>query len=272
MPVAQVHRTHGLMVAQAREDLVAAADRVLFIPLGGTAVGTGLGAPDGFAEEAVTRLSELSGLALHQADHPGYGLSSLEPFAAVADAMSRAGRSLARVAGDLRLLSSGPVGGIGEVVLPALQAGSSMMPGKINPVLPELVIEVHYQLAGAATVVGLAAASVDLEVTPMGPVATVELLQGLSRLEAVAHLFADRCLDGLWWDRANVAANLRGSLADAVELSSTVGYESVARSRYADFIQHGPTPGESAQATPTPGPVRRPRTPVWPASTRHTES
>ncbi len=272
VPVAQVHRTHGLTVARAREDLAATADRVLFVPLGGTAVGTGLGAPEGFADEAVKQLSELSGLALQKAQHPGYGLSSLEPFAAVADAMSRAGRSLARVAGDLRLLSSGPVGGIGEVVLPALQAGSSMMPGKINPVLPELVIQVHYQLAGAATVVGLAAASVDLEVTPMGPVAIVELLQGLSRLEAVARLFTDRCLDGLWWDRANVAANLRGSFADTVELSSTVGYENAARSRYAHFIQHGPSLGESAQGPTAPGPVRRPQTTAWPSSARHTES
>ena len=183
-------------------------------------------------------------------EHVGDGLASLEPFAIVADAMARAGRSLARVAGDVRLLSSGPVGGIGEVVLPALQAGSSIMPGKVNPVLPELVIQVHYQLSGAATIVGLAAASIDLEVTPMGPVAAAELLQGLSRLDAVARLFAERCLAGLRWHRPNVSANLRGSFAEAVELSSSVGYEAAARTRYAERMEDEPELRGVAQATP----------------------
>ncbi|MDQ4038024.1 MAG: lyase family protein [Actinomycetota bacterium] len=252
VPVSQVHLTHERSLARARKDLYDAAAPLLSVPLGGTAVGTGLGAPSRYAEEAVSQLRELTGLSLTLAEQFGVGLASLEPFAAVADAMARAGRSLARVAGDIRLLSSGPVGGIGEVVLPALQAGSSIMPGKVNPVLPELVIQVHYQLAGAATIVAMAAASVDLEVTPMGPVASVEILQGLSRLEAVARMFADRCLTGLRWHRPNVSANLEGSFADAVELSSSVGFEKAARTKYADVLEDEPElPGAAQQANAT---------------------
>jgi fumarate hydratase class II len=110
----------------------------------------------------------------------------------------------------------------------------------------------------------MAAGSVDLEVTPMGPVACVELLQGLARLEAVAVKFADLCLAGLWWDRANVAANLRGSFADAVELSTTVGYQNAARTRYSDFLQNGPTLGGAAPGAQAPQSPSEPRTTAWP--------
>ena len=123
-----------------------------------------------------------------------------------------------------------------------------MMPGKVNPVLPELVIQAHYQLTGAATVVGMAAASVDLEVTPMGPVVTVEILRGLSQLDAVARLFAERCLAGLRWNRQSVAANLRGSFADAVEMSSTLGYHDAARAKYTDLSRAEPGAPDAALA------------------------
>jgi aspartate ammonia-lyase len=229
IPVSAVHGAQAHALARAMDDLRLASDRLLAVPLGATAVGTGLGAVDGFRELAIGHLRVETGQDVRAAEDPRDGLASLEPFAAVADAMARAGRVLARIAADLRLLASGPVGGIGELALPAVQAGSSIMPGKVNPVLPELVMQTSYQLAGGAHVVQLAAGAGELEVTPMGPVVTAELLRGLRRLGRVAVLFADRCIDGLAWRRDAVAANLRGSLAEAVDAAGAMGYDAFTR-------------------------------------------
>jgi len=230
IPVADVHRSQAHALGRAVGDLEHTAGRLLEIPLGFTAVGTGLGAADGYRELALGYLSTETGLELRPATNPCDGLASLEPFAAIADAMAGAGRVMARIAADLRLLSSGPVGGIGEVHLPIVQAGSSLMPGKVNPVLPELVMQTSYQLTGAAHTVQLAAGAGELEVSPMGPVVTAELLTGLERLGRVATLFAERCIDGLEWCRDRVEANLHGSLQDAVESAARDGYEHAAPS------------------------------------------
>jgi aspartate ammonia-lyase len=229
-PVSDVHRSQATTVADAAAELEHAAAPLLAVPLGATAVGTGLGAPPGYRELAVGYLAEETGLAVVPGDLFA-GLASLEPFATVADATARAGRALARIAADLRLLSSGPIGGIGEVRLPSLQPGSSIMPGKVNPVLPELVLQVSYQLAAAAHAVHLAAGAGELELTVMGPVATDELLRALPRLGRVAVLFADRCVAGLAWRRDRVEANLRGSFQAAVEEAERVGYEEAAKHR-----------------------------------------
>jgi aspartate ammonia-lyase len=228
VPVRAVHEAQAYAISRSLADLDASARQLLSVPLGATAVGTGLGTPDGFAALAVDYLAEETGLDVRPADDPFAALASLEQFAAVADSMSRAGRVVARIASDLRLLASGPVGGIGEVSLPPLQPGSSMMPGKVNPVLPELVMQVSYQLAGAAHVVRLSAGAGELEVNTMGPVVTAELLRGLERLGRVAVLFADRCVGGMQWQTERVTANLRGSLKLAVESVELVGYEAVA--------------------------------------------
>jgi aspartate ammonia-lyase len=228
VPVAALHAAQAHAVARAGAELETVADDVLAVPLGGTAVGTGLGAPEGYRELVIRHLRDETRLDIRSADDLFAALATLEPYAAVADAMARAGRIVARVAADLRLLASGPVGGLGEVSLPALQPGSSIMPGKVNPVLPELAMQVSYQLAGAAETVRLAAGAGELEVTTMGPVVTVELLRGLQSLGRVAELFAERCVAGLHWRRDRVEANLRGSLKSAVESVGLVGYEQAA--------------------------------------------
>jgi aspartate ammonia-lyase len=228
LPVAAVHHAQAHTLARAEADHRQAADRLLAVPLGATAVGTGLGAPAGYRDSALAYLARETGLSLRPADNPYDGLASLEPFAAVADAMARAARVMARIAADIRLLASGPSGGIGEIELPAVQTGSSIMPGKVNPVMPELVMQTHYELAGAAHAVQLATAAGELEVTPMGPIVTAELLAGLQRLGRVAVLFADRCIVGLVWRRHAVEANLGASLQPAVESAVAVGYDAAA--------------------------------------------
>jgi aspartate ammonia-lyase len=225
IPVSAVHRAQAHAIAEAASALDERATKLLAVPLGVTAVGTGFGASNGYRELALAYLREETGLAVRHADDSFDALASLEKYALLADAVASTGRVVGRVAADLRLLSSGPVGGIGELGLPALQPGSSMMPGKVNPVLPELVMQVSYQLSGAAHVVHLASAAGELELAAMGPVVTSELLRGLGRLGRVAALFADLCIAGLRWHIDRIDANLAGSLEAAVDRAELVGYE-----------------------------------------------
>ncbi|MYS84613.1 lyase family protein [Embleya scabrispora] len=233
IPVSAVHRAQAHAIAEASTDLADVAERLLAVPLGGTAVGTGIGAADGFGAHAVRILAEATDLPVRPAKDPHHALASLEPLAHVTEAMSRSGRTIARVATDLRLLASGPHGGIAEVLLPGVQSGSSIMPGKVNPVIPELVMQTAFQLAGAATTAHLAVSAGELEVSPMAPVVTLGLLTGLPALAETARIFADRCVAGLCWDREAVARHLRGSLAPAVNSATTEGYEAAARAAYA---------------------------------------
>ncbi|MEV0286427.1 MULTISPECIES: lyase family protein [unclassified Kribbella] len=229
IPVADFHRGQAASIDPAADALAAAADPLYAVPLGGTAVGTGLGAAPGFAERALEELAAITDLPLTSSPSPSYALASLEPLTAVTEAASRAGRVLARIARDLRLLASGPVGGIGEIELPAVQAGSSIMPGKVNPVIPELVMQVSFLLNGATTAARGATEVGELEVSAMAPVVTLGLLDGLTNLHRVAEVFADRCINGLRWREDAVNRNLAGSLEPAVRTATTTGYDTAAR-------------------------------------------
>ena len=231
LPISAGLGAQALAVRRAGATLETATRGLREVPLGGTAVGTGLGAPDGFADLAVARLAALTGRDLLPARNRFDAIASLEGIAVVMDAIAGAGRVLGRIAGDLRLLAAGPVGGAGEVLLPPVQAGSSIMPGKVNPVIPELVMQTWFRLAGAAHTVQLAAASPELDVTPMGPIAVAETLASARALATVSELFAARCLDGLDWDLARVAANLAGSYHSEVVFAVEHGYDAAATRR-----------------------------------------
>jgi aspartate ammonia-lyase len=151
-------------------DLEAASSELLAVPLGATAVGTGFGAPEGYKELAVRYLAEESGLAVTPVEDPYDALSHLDKFIAVASHLVRSALAMAKIAADLRILSSGPLGGIDEVELPTVQVGSSIMPGKMNPVMPELVMQVSFEVRGTAAIVEAAAASGELELNVMEPV------------------------------------------------------------------------------------------------------
>ena len=233
IPVRNVHRAQAAAVQYAATALVESGRALHEVPLGGTAVGTGLGAPTGFTAQVVRELSEIVGFDLLAAASPTFLLGSLEPAVRVVEATAGAGRALARIGSDLRLLASGPGGGIGEVALPRMQAGSSMMPGKVNPVIPELVMQVSYQLEGSAASARAATVVGELEVTAMGPVVTLAALESLQRLTGVARIFAERCLRDLGWRPDVVSANLASSLESAVRDAGQLGYD-VAAARVRD--------------------------------------
>ena len=173
-------------------------------------------------------LARESGLAVTGADDLSDALANLDAYVDVA---AQAVRVALVEPGRIR--SPAAVLGAGrrdrEVRLPAVQVGSSIMPGKVNPVMPELMIQIGYEARGTLAIVEAAAAGGELELNVMEPVIAKHLLGSLHDLGVASALFAERCIDGLAWDESRVAANLAGSLAPAVERAARDGYSAAAR-------------------------------------------
>lgn len=231
LPAAAAHTAQANALGRVCADLDRSLEAFVFVPLGATVIGTGFGAPSGYAELAVSRLAEESRYPLQAAADPFDALAHLDGYVAVVSDLNRVMLVMAKIAADLRYLSSGPVG---EVRLPALQAGSSAMPGKVNPVLPELVLQVSYQVKGAATTIEAAVGAGELELNVMEPVIARHLLESMRSVDALARLFADRCISGLRYDEAQIARHLEGSYAELVELASEQGYSAAAEAAARD--------------------------------------
>ncbi|WP_432855986.1 lyase family protein [Amycolatopsis sp. CA-161197] len=224
LTVAQTHRGHAHAIRRTRDAVAQAVAALAEVPLGATAVGTGIGSPAGYAELAVRHLADLSGRSLKPAEDYFDALAHLDAYATVAAALVRASGVLGKIARDLRLLSSGPVGGFGEVRLPELQAGSSIMPGKVNPVVPELVLQFGFRVRGAAATVDAAADAGELELNVMEPVVLDALVGAFEDLAAAATIFREKCVARLQWDEEAVARNAAGALDEYVTLATTAGY------------------------------------------------
>jgi aspartate ammonia-lyase len=180
-------------------------------------------------------LAELTGRAITRSGNLFDALAHLDPYSAVAAVGSRAAITMAKIAmvifamakiaADLRLLSSGPRGGFGDLTIPAVQAGSSIMPAKVNPVIPEYVMQICYRIRGHALTVDCAVSDGELELNVMEPVILDALSTIFDDLTAAAQTFAHRCVRGLSWNGAHRERNLSGALNQWVELSASHGYE-----------------------------------------------
>jgi len=226
LTVETTHRTHATALRRTASGFGRALDGLRAVPLGGTAIGSGAGTPPGYSDRVVALLAEETGIDLTPAPDRHDALANLDPVLSVAGALERVMLSMAQVAQDLRFLSSGPRGGIGEVALPPVQMGSSMMPGKINPVLPELVLQTSFEVRAARHVVECATAAGELELNVMEPVVAKHLLAAIADSGRTLRLFADACVAGLEWIPATTEAHLRGSLLDAVTSAAKSGWES----------------------------------------------
>jgi aspartate ammonia-lyase len=194
------------------------------VNLGGTAIGTGLLAPEGFHESALFELERLSGIKLVPAFNlieAGWDTGVFVFFSGV---LKRIAVKLSKIANDLRLLSSGPHGGLGEIRLPAVQPGSSIMPGKINPVIPEMVNQVAFSAIGADLTVTMAAEAGQLQLNAFEPVIAFTLLQTIKHLANAADTFAVRCVSGIEANVANCKRNLEAGTALATALVPSIGY------------------------------------------------
>ena len=242
LPAASAQRAQARALERVRADLERTLSSLRSVPLGATVIGTGFGSPPGYLERVVPTLAEESGLELRPSDDLFDALAHLDEHVSLIAHLNRVMLVMAKVASDLRYLSSGAVG---EARLPALQAGSSTMPGKVNPVLPELVLQVSYQLRGAAATVESAVAGGELELNVMEPVIARSVLESLRDVAAVARLFADRCMAGLEYNELRTAQHLEGSYAELVELATDSGYAAAAEAARKQGPGAPPTHGDS---------------------------
>jgi aspartate ammonia-lyase len=206
------HRSQAHAVRRVAAALKAATAELAAVPLGATAIGTGLGAPPGYAALAVKHLAQLSGLDVVPAPDLFDALANLDPYSAVANACVRTTAVVSKIASDIRLLSSGPAAGFGEIQVPPLQAGSSIMPGKLNPVVPEYALQLGFRIRGAAATVDAAVAAGELELNVMEPVIVDALCSALADLTIAAGVLADRCIAGLTWNLDVVAAHTEAAI------------------------------------------------------------
>ncbi len=202
------------------------------LALGGTAVGTGLNAHPELAPRVIERIVQLTKVPFRQAENLFEALACRDAQAELMGALNVLAGSLLKIGNDLRLLSSGPRAGLGEIVLPSLQPGSSIMPGKVNPVIPEMVIQAAVYVKGKATSVGMAAASAPLELNIMMPLIAYETLDSLSLLTNTSQVLNDRCIRGIEADAERCADWVEWSLALVTPLANRIGYDKAAEIAY----------------------------------------
>jgi fumarate hydratase class II len=217
---------YAAQIALGAERVRSALVHVGQIPLGGTATGTGLNTHPRFAAKVRARLRKESGLKQIAAPlDPFEAQASRDSLVELSGALKVIAVSLAKIAGDLALMSSGPRAGIGEILLPELQKGSSIMPGKVNPVVPEVVLQVCAQVIGNDTAITVAGMQGQFELNVRIPVIARNLLQSLQLLSAAARVLAERCIDGIKANRAATAASAAATLAVAAALNGAIGYD-----------------------------------------------
>ncbi len=212
-------------VARDRWRLYKSEERLRQVGIGGTAIGTGMGAPRAYVFGMIERLRALTGLGLARAEYMMDPTQNCDVFVEVSGLLKAAAVSLSKIASDFRLLASGPRGGIGEIVLPAMQAGSSIMPGKVNPVICEAVNQVAFQVMADDLAVTLAAQSGQLELNPFLPLIARNLFEMLDMLEKVLGLFIERCVRGIEADSEACRVNLESGYTLAVALTGHIGYD-----------------------------------------------
>jgi len=205
-----------------------AAEALAELALGGTAVGTGLNRPVDFPARAIARISQATGLEYREAADHFEAQGGRDAAVEASGVMKTIAVSLYKIANDVRLLGSGPRCGLGEISLPALQPGSSIMPGKVNPVLCESVTQVAVQVIGNDAAVSLGGLSGHLELNVFIPVIARNLLESVRLLASVSNLFVDKCLDGLEANRERAASLIEGSLAMVTVLAPVIGYDAAA--------------------------------------------
>jgi aspartate ammonia-lyase len=216
------HATDGIDDAAAAVE--ATLDGLLEVNLGGTAVGTGLATPDGYRERALAHLAEISGLEVRGATRPVSATTDPVALLALSSGLRACAVALARVANDLRLLSSGPRAGLAEYHLPPRQAGSSMMPGKVNPVIPEYVNQLAFRVRGLDAAATMALDAGQLQLNAMLPVVAESLIESQALIGEAAKSLADRCIDGLEIDERRMAAAAGDGLGEVTELAAVAGY------------------------------------------------
>nr|WP_298416023.1 aspartate ammonia-lyase [uncultured Halomonas sp.] len=225
MTLGQEFGAYAGMVASARRALAHATQEMHVINLGATAIGTGLNSPAGYAQLATDRLAVVSGLPLTLAEDLVEATQDSGAFTHLSGAMKRAAIKVSKICNDLRWLSSGPRAGLNEINLPPMQPGSSIMPGKVNPVVPEMVNQVCYKIIGFDATVGIAAEATELELNMAEPIMAYDLLQGLTILNNATIVLTNRCVKGITANRDVCLGYVQRSIGLVTALNPVLGYE-----------------------------------------------
>ncbi len=219
---------YAAAVEHGIERLQGVLPRVGELPLGGTAVGTGINAPKRFAPGVITRIADQTGLPLREARDHFEAQGARDALVECSGVLRTIAVSLYKTANDLRWMGSGPRTGLGEIRIPDLQPGSSIMPGKVNPVVPEAVCQVVAQVIGNDAAVAFGGAAGNLELNVMLPVIGRNLLESIRLLASVSRVFADKCIDGIEANVEQCRIYAESSPSIGTSLNPYIGYEKAA--------------------------------------------
>jgi len=219
---------YAAQVREARARLSAALPRLGQIPLGGTAVGTGLNTHPEFAERVRRRLSDETGLTISAPADPFEAQAARDGLVEASGGLKTLAVSLTKIANDLRLMGSGPRAGLAEIFLPELQKGSSIMPGKVNPVIPEVVTQVAAQVIGNDTAITVGGMQGHFELNVFVPLLARNLLDSIRLLAAASRLLAVKCVDGIEANRGQCERYAELTLSAATALNPYIGYDAAA--------------------------------------------
>lgn len=199
------------------------------VNLGGTAIGTGINAPKGYAHLAISELADISGLRVRLAQDLVAASSDMGAFLTFSGTLKRLAIKLSKLSNDLRLLSSGPRTGLGEINLPAMQPGSSIMPGKVNPVIPEAMNQTAFQIMGTDMTVTMAAEAGQLQLNAMEPLIIYNLLNNARMLEKSIRMLDELCIQGITANEARCSLHVENSIGIVTALVPHIGYDNATR-------------------------------------------
>jgi aspartate ammonia-lyase len=227
MTLGQPFQGYAALASRLADELGHVREKLKDLPLGGTAIGTGFGSPAGYKERVFGHLAAITGVTFQPASNPFDAMQNMDVFSRVSAELRTCATSLAKIASDLILLSSGPFGGIAEIELPAVQAGSSIMPGKINPVLPMSMCQIGFAVVGNDVCIAQAIQAGQLEINHFEPVVAHRIYESIRLLTNGVRLFRTKCVDGIKANRSANEAHLLHSTAIATSLIPMLGYTKV---------------------------------------------
>ncbi|MCP3686774.1 MAG: aspartate ammonia-lyase [Gammaproteobacteria bacterium] len=227
MTLGQAFEGYHAVVKRAASRIDEQSQRLLTIPLGGTAIGTGLGSAEGFQKVVFKHLLNVTGLPVVPSQNRFDGMQNLDEFMRLSAELETATAAMAKIAKDFILLSSGPAGGLAEIALPSVQPGSSIMPGKVNPVIPMSTIQLAQIVHGNHACIAMACQDGMLEINHFEHSVASRLFDSLHRTSEIAETFATRCIDGIEADESRSMENLTQSFALATTLVPKLGYSAV---------------------------------------------
>ncbi|MBZ9854635.1 aspartate ammonia-lyase [Mesorhizobium sp. CA13] len=240
MRLGQAFGGYAAAIRRLMAKLTAARDEMLTLPLGGTAIGTGLGSTPGYRSAVYRHLRELVGADVRPGENMFDAMQNADGFARVSSEIRICAEVIGKIASDLIILSSGLNSGVGELRLPSVQPGSSIMPGKINPVLPMMMQQVAFAVVGNDAVVSLASLQGQLEINHFEPVIASRLFDSIELLAKSTPIFADRCIAGIEVDRDQSLKNLMCSAAIATVFVPKLGYTKVSKLVHASVTEQRP--------------------------------